>query len=837
MEKSEILEYLWQTGERIPESSDGLEAMQACAQVRATAVMEKWLILGRIFHGYGDVLASRWGKKTNGKKRMIIGQSFRKMNQSHVSIFDAILKWSNQGRANDIDMTSILFPYLNLEDLCLKDLLIIYIYSRAKHAPHMFSFGDMFEGRIGFLKSVNKAHLNGYTMCLSGVTTDKYGKIKKSTPNTKWIHPFLTAEHDFHASAGFSVLCIQELILEGLIGCCKAILHDSVERFNFFGDITNRHELDQAYSDMGWRSVVWDETSTGAERRQWDFKFPSMNKSMMDAASHSWSELSLIRRYQHPTKMDFDAMQRLIYAKLSSSGDVIQQLREDPGYFLDRLVCYKQASLEGFLDIDGKPHPNYEKVEFWVKCIKLMIQESYSKHAMWKESYETTVKIASLAEKYKTEIRVGKELPQEYLLQILILMRWIGVLGLEFGEAFRSKVWSCPSFQYNWVRHDLNEIITRRNGKDMDKLESLVCNFIDEKMVRGLKMIKLHAPRFDFLMHYLANEPKESARLSPFFQDQLSDIGMVIYIQEGLRQHLPWSINFEEQALAQAEKIGKGMRLRQLYGTWDGPKGLYEGLDSVSISKYCENPLNRFHYPFARKRTKQSVEIMRESERNLELFWEGLDTEYSRVTSGMALDDIFAHDRTLVRTPEWVEPSTEDKPEDVDETLTTMERSLHTSDESTEPPLIKPKEKVKKRGLAAEMSPNVEIAQPIGAENVEISKKQVDARCLRVVESLFFKPNSTDAAKELSWQDFVYTMAFIGFKVQQLQGSSWYFEPGTDMNEDSSIEIHQPHPKGKHSFRVARRIGRRLSRRYGWTYDTFVPKIKGTNNVVEGKES
>ncbi|KAI8150983.1 hypothetical protein KHU50_012545 [Colletotrichum sp. SAR 10_65] len=63
-----------------------------------------------------------------------------------------------------------------------------------------------------------------------------------------------------------------------------------------------------------------------------------------------------------------------------------------------------------------------------------------------------------------------------------------------------------------------------------------------------------------------------------------------------------------------------------------------------------------------------------------------------------------------------------------------------------------------------------------------------------------------------------------GVAAEKLYGSAWQFR-WTD-GDQSRIQFHEPHPYSKIPFVVARRIGRRLNRNYGWTGDIFV--LKGT---------
>jgi hypothetical protein len=58
-------------------------------------------------------------------------------------------------------------------------------------------------------------------------------------------------------------------------------------------------------------------------------------------------------------------------------------------------------------------------------------------------------------------------------------------------------------------------------------------------------------------------------------------------------------------------------------------------------------------------------------------------------------------------------------------------------------------------------------------------------------------------------------MGSTGFAAQKLYGSIWQFTP-TKLDVERSIQFHEPHPAVKIRFQVARRMGRRLTRAYGW---------------------
>ncbi|KAK8039153.1 hypothetical protein PG993_007564 [Apiospora rasikravindrae] len=98
----------------------------------------------------------------------------------------------------------------------------------------------------------------------------------------------------------------------------------------------------------------------------------------------------------------------------------------------------------------------------------------------------------------------------------------------------------------------------------------------------------------------------------------------------------------------------------------------------------------------------------------------------------------------------------------------------------------------------------------------------VDSRSAGVFGALFHKPGARGAG-EVKWTDFLYAMTSVGFESEKLYGSVWQFSPSATAAEElklvRSIHFHEPHPSSRIPFKVARRMGRRLRKRFAWTGD------------------
>lgn len=132
------------------------------------------------------------------------------------------------------------------------------------------------------------------------------------------------------------------------------------------------------------------------------------------------------------------------------------------------------------------------------------------------------------------------------------------------------------------------------------------------------------------------------------------------------------------------------------------------------------------------------------------------------------------------------------------------------------------KTKVKTRGKATEQAEDTSAEEePPPIENDVHPLSCLDKRAYKVFSSLFRLSTKDGVPGELPWCDFVHAMVSIGFAVQSLNGSAWIFSP-SDGSLGRSIIFHEPHPMSKIPYFIAKRVGRRLNRAFGWTVENFV---------------
>ncbi|KAF7871771.1 hypothetical protein EAF04_003878 [Stromatinia cepivora] len=209
----------------------------------------------------------------------------------------------------------------------------------------------------------------------------------------------------------------------------------------------------------------------------------------------------------------------------------------------------------------------------------------------------------------------------------------------------------------------------------------------------------------------------------------------------------------------------------------------------------------KFNYPVNKKRTKQNTEQMVLGEKNLDHFW-GILTLIGRNWRGGILNKNTAQSQTIQepQTKEWGHNEENDK------VKTTSKKG-----------------KVKTKG--SPQRPTQPEAQP---ENIEVNpqlevqrKVKIPYHLARVFNTLFFQPGQNNTPGDVPWVEFLKAMVEMGFAAQNWYGSVWQFTPvsregGENTGAEKSIQFHEPHPGVKISFNVARRMGRRLMRSFGW---------------------
>ena len=287
-------------------------------------IFADWTQLNAILKRYEEVVQKRWMKKGEMKRRAVLLEAWPEMASTHRPDFVGFRKaYKNHPRSRTMMSKSYLWPYINLEDLLQRQLLLLFINSRGRNLPDKFISMDIDAAHLGkgwlfgqsdglggvVIQIDPKKHKEGFTvMALHGSHDPRsYGKMLECDPG----ETIKKSASMYHPSLGLLGLEIQQGIYSFLLDCVKLILHD-VEPVKFF---LEPHKP---------APPVPQQKTEG---------YPSFSAHALEAP------------YRVPQILDLDRIKSLVGARKSAAEDRLWLLRDDPSYFLESLKDWKEHDI------------------------------------------------------------------------------------------------------------------------------------------------------------------------------------------------------------------------------------------------------------------------------------------------------------------------------------------------------------------------------------------------------------------------------------------------------------------------------------------------------------
>ncbi|KAH9215143.1 hypothetical protein DL95DRAFT_388854 [Leptodontidium sp. 2 PMI_412] len=596
--------------------------------------------------------------------------------------------------------------------------------------------------------------------------------------------------------------------MEFLVECCKIILHD----LNESGSLC-------------------------------DPKFPieaALPEITTDASEYPTTvALAIERQYRAPVAFDYKRMRSIISAKRAEAEDHIWSLREDPSYFADTIMEWSEHRRERLPDTNGHSHPvgpavTQDHALFWERVIAFAAANSYGSLINWNIIEKQLKVLETLQEKYSSVISPGKALPREYLQALLTFRQMLTEAQTRVMKNLENDAPASPPLRCHYVRQPQNphttvitimEVPLDQRTKGKDNLLFMLEFLWDPVKTFNFGLSDL----LDQIEHLAIDDPSQKARLSSKVTGLISDLGIFAQLRDELDNYEPWAAGMDYEFSKVHEKIEKEVfaqfGARQVI---DGNmKYVSTGLELLGAPvASSRDKQQRFYYPSEKRRTKENHEAMRQAEAELDAFWAKFDSKY-KYKVGKTINEIVEgflfENRDLKRTPEWVEPievvAKKSKKGTLEKSFSRFD--LDTNDSPSSKIATSTREKIKTKGQAK--TPQADPAEPETETTQEDTQPtfSVDQRSLKVFKTIFFTPNQTDTPGEIPWADFLHAMDKTGFRIEKLYGSVWHFEP-TKLDVERDINFHEPHPHSKIPYKIARRMGRRLARAYGWHVGMFV---------------
>ncbi|KAI1199819.1 hypothetical protein F5X97DRAFT_295493 [Nemania serpens] len=783
---------------------------------RSANIFAHYEKLKSILERHEATIQKRWEKKTRTQRLSVLLQAWPDMPLTHRPDFAAFRK--HAGNMNSVarkHRSSFIWPMINQEDLGEPKTLTLLLNSRGRNLPHIFAASDgdgMHLGKVTM--AIVPIFLNEHVMVLNGVTRpEDYGGLlawEEHEEAFDWMH----TRKQFLPGEGLLILEFQERLLEFLVDCCKAILHD----------------------------IPLDQMTTNKFAVQPE---PPLKESLDATGFATLNIMAKEAPYRPPAKLDLQKIESLLFARTARAEDHIWSLREDPSYFAETILDMK----EHLLSVHFTAKFPVDDVMF-ARVISSVLVESFSQLESFTELRHQATQLRELSRKYAPELSPQKDLPEGYLAALLRFRHYLNHVMKGVLNQLKMSAAVSPPLRAYFIRNDPRSARSSTikflptSAMKKDKVAQHLIWLLQTLWEDGNDLFLCRITTvIDELDRLLKAEPRALELVSPYIAMLIGELSITGECLRQLEIFQPWANGFEGALVDREEGIKK--EFKDHTKVWARALDAFKEQNVIAIQQLGDPSGGKFQYPVGKRQNKENIETLRRSEANLDAFWNAADDMLHKKAgdlTGTAYRQVLSQPRYLQRTPQWVEPAAKKKdmsnqnqkqsngsyeyvlPLPFSRLFQKTESDLSARAEALA--LGAGKIKVKSRGTpGAESTAENDTALPPppgSLPDVQPSFK-VDARALKVFRTVFFEPAANTTAGEVAWRDFLHAMDSTGFTAQKLYGSVWHFQP-TKLDVERSIQFHEPHPRGKIPFLVARRHGRRLSRAYGWQGTMFVLK-------------
>ncbi|OBR02125.1 hypothetical protein CH63R_14426 [Colletotrichum higginsianum IMI 349063] len=726
------------------------------AQQLSVSILSSYQTLQAILARHEATIQQRWSRKKRHQRLDTLTRAWgHGMPTVHRPDFEAFRKESNRQVHNStVARDCYVWPYINEEDLVKPKSLLLLLHARGHNHPSEFAGADFEAMHLGVItKKIIPVFLNEYVMILHGARNAKeYGKL------LAWSeHPdafdWMCSRKQFMPGEGLVVLEAQQRLLGFLVKCCEHILHDVPSTMLTTGAIPLElgHQLKSDNEKGGFASL----TVMAAEAP-----------------------------YRPPARLDFNRIESLLRARLEVAKDHVWALREDPGYFAEQLAEAKEHRQEMLKDLNGDTHPSLAHPRqhvFWGRVIKSCIIAANLELEAYSQLHRQAKELQQLHTKYAQSLSPTEDLPGEFLGPILKFRHYLNQTAKGPMQELKQKVVASPPMRRFFVREPPVSITTSmiqvrsKSGVKMSKTESHLIWLLRTLWDDGQDLFFVGLPLLlDELERLLQAEPQAKELVSAQVARDIGNLSILSQCINQLEMYHPWARGFESMM------VDREAGIRQEFTERTKPWArMLAALDEKNLHRVAElgNPSgNKFAYPSEKRRNKENTEALRQAESNLDDFWAAIDRllyDGCGSLKGTALESVLSQQRSLQRTPEWVQQpdgatietqqhrSTQAVVESIYKPLSTLYFELpgrHQGGSEQTP--IPPKRKTKTKSATAEETPQGNTAglRTIASDDATVPLIQVDARALKVFRALFFDPAVTSTPGEVQWKDFLYAM-------------------------------------------------------------------------------
>jgi hypothetical protein len=588
--------------------------------------------------------------------------------------------------------------------------------------------------------------------------------------------------------------------------------------------------------------------------------------------------LALQRPYQSPVAAltGINSLLQILAdanAALEEARDHVLALREDPGYFANVVAESQEHAAELVEDPLGRPHPDVGKegCVFLNRIVWRVLEQCHMEVLGW-EVVSSLLKVLAKGESVPRG-QPGSLLGTQTHCELLLTLRF-ALDDLLLLPALRRVIDALRADPSQRRRYERTSAMSRapepRHGQ-REAAKDLTFWLIDaglehldnpqsEDKIPDVAVVDILVE----IQRMVELSPSMKAELSPFTMRAIAGASLVADVASRLSTSRPHYLSpYQGAGLDWGRFTNVGIDARKRASAtnpmYSKAVALFKNASLPNLGLLADPERHESKYPSHKRPTAETVAVMQLAEANLDTFWTRFDgaVEARDRPLGLKFQDIRGS-RPLLRTPDWVEPqpqqnqttaagaagATPDNGFDLAAHLQ-AQASIAGSDTSPQGVAGPKKAKVKTRG-----QPDASLAgagdvpgQEGGADDGETAEAtpakpvfNLNKRGMEAVRVLFHHSGEADQPGEMLWPNFLTAMAQTGFAVERVYGSAVCFTPADEALATlsrQSIVIHGPHPGNRVRFAAARRIGSRLTDRYGLDASSFSPRKREETGAVD----
>lgn len=744
---------------------------------------------------YGNILISRWRKKSEAQRRAIILQAWpnlyvKKAPQVHLLYtrdrWAARLKYRN----------AHLLPYLTVDNICAdKSKFINLLHYRTCHGPQEWVMFDSEQVQDGYCQGLLQITYSSACVVMHG---EGFGTL------VQWDRK---AAHAW-----------------GIVGWPRAqLILEAQARLMCFLRKTVDVILDDCQGATG--SEKWHDAVTAGLSAQ--------------GGQEHFSAL-ISQAFSAPPVFDVKELEQLARARAASGEDELWLLQTDPAYAelrITQLRNMKCTKAYGKADAVG-----------WCAIAGQLTVHATHRAQMWRWIHQELSYLCQLEDTNAEPLTAGGPVPREYAMVHGSLQTLVANAYLQFRDLLRSSFRYLPDFQHIFeysagAEPGLMNMSTRHQSDEMLESEPLLWAVIYLLDDDETAVIKNKSFYFGFIEDSLAKaEAKSKTRIGQLLAEFLADLAATLTILSALESRRPV-----------VSKIGKDESVRihsGRYGPMSAWRNCTKNLKGDASGKSAiGQALQGFAEASWPKGARDQTWLARadRSRQALSHFWGAVELDMRRMldTSGRADEDV-GYQLALYRfhlQPEHVANVEAERERILSACAAKAQRqrqllvpvwdtvplvsenaasSIRNSSEHAR------KKKRRDQLAPPETTPEIEetaAQQPIRPAPDHVAQTTLPQEPLTVSGAsfrLFKSMFSTDTTTNFKWVQLVAAMVDAGCSATQNGGSAVTFKHTT-----GSIAFHRPHPDPTVDPVMLHAMGKRLGKRFGWHLKVFREREKG----------